>query len=580
MNSSLQLRALFVAITILSHFAQTYAEPKQPLLADRAGMFVFPIGVSQAMVLGGTLRPSDPSTGIGTFTTTAELYDYKTGSRPLRDAPFEVREAIQLSDGTILILGSVSGSLEFAVYRQATDEWQMFGPPAGGTFYASPFLIPIRGAGALFGGGGICLKGGCQYSHESYVLNPSSLTWQRVGDTNLGWDNSGLMIGDGRAVLLSGNKFEIFDPATRQWTVGPTMPWGDIFRAVALPGDRILALGGHNQVFDATTNQWTILEAAPPFITGESPTLLPNGQVLLAGGIDSHVDRLVVQQSTLLLDPATGATRAAAPLYLPRAHFGAVVVADGTMLIVGGTTQLFSSRTVPAVLTSSVESFPWEPSFGGMLDAGFYVVTATQQPESWGGLWAIGVNSSGSLTGGLNVGGYLQSPNSNFGQGVVTSEEVGFGAFYISESQTVSAVVDLQPVLNGRPLADVRILDSNRKIIAGPVAGERHIELGLALLPGFYIVEVHPDPILTEAAFALAVNASRLDAGGFGGSLISRFAGVPGFVSFYLPTRQTVSVNLLNQNTFGYPRGAGELVMTIKDGSGNTIFQAGPGAMK
>ena len=52
----------------------------------------------------------------------------------------------------------------------------------------------------------------------------------------------------------------------------------------------------------------------------------------------------------------------------------------------------------------------------------------------------------------------------------------------------------------------------------------------------------------------------------------------PGYVAFYLPERQDVTIRLYNENTYGSPRGAGEVILTLYDSSGKVIARSGPGA--
>jgi hypothetical protein len=57
----------------------------------------------------------------------------------------------------------------------------------------------------------------------------------------------------------------------------------------------------------------------------------------------------------------------------------------------------------------------------------------------------------------------------------------------------------------------------------------------------------------------------------------------PGFIAFYLDTRQEIAITLYNQNTYGVPRGAGEVILTLQqqsqDNSRKTLFQSGPGIL-
>jgi hypothetical protein len=204
------------------------------------------------------------------------------------------------------------------------------------------------------------------------------------------------------------------------------------------------------------------------------------------------------------------------------------------------------------------------------LDPGFYVTTANLNQIGDSGFWGIEVHSSGPLDGGLNFGGLLAGGG----------KEVGFGAFYIAEPQTVSATVNLQalPGTSGPLEFTLNVLDVNKNRVAGPIQGLGNLTWSQALQPGFYVLELRSSDRAPAASFQMAVNAPRLQAGGSAGASLQASAGVTGFVGFYLASRQDVSINLYNEQTYGFPRGAGEVILTLYDAAGKVLQRVGPGA--
>ncbi len=249
---------------------------------------------------------------------------------------------------------------------------------------------------------------------------------------------------------------------------------------------------------------------------------------------------------------------------IPRSEHRVVVLHDGTVLATGGAT----TGNVP---TASVERIAWEPRTKSSLAPGFYIATATQNQGGEDGFWGIEVHSSGLLDGGLNFGGLLAGGG----------KEVGFGAFYISEAQTVQVNLNLQalPSTTGPLEVALRLLDVNKQLVAGPVSGLGSLQWSQSLQPGFYVVELRSSERAPPASFQLALSAPHLEAGGSAGALLQQSAGVTGFVAFYLPTRQDVTINLYNENTYGRPRGAGEVILTLMDATGRILQRVGPGAM-
>ena len=128
----------------------------------------------------------------------------------------------------------------------------------------------------------------------------------------------------------------------------------------------------------------------------------------------------------------------------------------------------------------------------------------------------------------------------------------------------------------------LRILDASGKTVAGPVQGGAHVEIQQALQPGFYVLSIQSD-VNYGGFYLISLNVPKLDGGGSTGSIISRWLLAPCFIAFYLDTRQEIAITLYNQNTYGVPRGAGEVILTLQQqqqgDSRKTLFQSGPGAL-
>jgi hypothetical protein len=106
---------------------------------------------------------------------------------------------------------------------------------------------------------------------------------------------------------------------------------------------------------------------------GHSASLLADGRVLIAGGMDSDFNAVATSE---IYDPATGAFTAAGPMGIARAYPTAIQLADGTVLVAGGASELD-----PLAALASAEIYdPATDSFAptGSMAVGTYQASATR----------------------------------------------------------------------------------------------------------------------------------------------------------------------------------------------------------
>ena len=144
-----------------------------------------------------------------------------------------------------------------------------------------------------------------------------------------------------------GRASEFFDPTGQRFRPGPQMLSARASgTATALPDGRVLLTGGYPgegrdpqdsaEVFDPVSESFVAVDPMTAARANHTATLLADGRVLLAGGNGSTGDAL---DSTEYFDPATGRFSAGASLRVARAGHAAVV-AGADVLLVGGTTDL------------------------------------------------------------------------------------------------------------------------------------------------------------------------------------------------------------------------------------------------
>jgi hypothetical protein len=101
--------------------------------------------------------------------------------------------------------------------------------------------------------------------------------------------------------------------------------------------------------------------ADPTAQGGYTLTMLTNGHVLISGGVDQFGSdqhrRTVLQSGAMLFDPTTGADNQTGSMSIPRDGHTLTLMPNGQVLAAGGYTQSNSQVNPKISLTGSAELF-------------------------------------------------------------------------------------------------------------------------------------------------------------------------------------------------------------------------------
>src|SRR5437773_11502628 len=280
----------------------------------------------------GLLAAQVPS---GTWAPAANMAEARSGA-----------SAALLQDRSVLIAGGVKDGEPLASV-EIFDR---------GSFSATgSMLLARRSAAAVtLKDGRVLITGGTTSTgttSETELYNPATRSWT-IGDPMLASrsGHTATLLADGRVLIAGGEgsgapgrTVEIFNPATRSFSAAATLatPRRN-HAAVLLSGGRVMIVGGFDgshvlnstEIFDPATTQVFSGPSLSAARMGHSATRLLNGDVLVAGGSDGSRD---LASAELYSSSARTPEFAAANMLSPRSSHSAFLLPhNAAVLMVGG----------------------------------------------------------------------------------------------------------------------------------------------------------------------------------------------------------------------------------------------------
>lgn len=299
-----------------------------------------------------------------------------------------------LSNGTAVALGAVNSSV--ATPAPAPAGW------AGHTATTLPDGRVLIAGGTAYDGAGNELPANGLYLFDpqagAFSALPGTLVAERVAHTaTLLADGRVLVVGGTDATGVALNSAEVVNPATGTSTATGTLSEPRVAHTATLLADGRVFVAGGTQNFDFTdplaglldvlqstrlwnpgTGQWTAGANLPARRLAHAATRLPNGNVLVSGGLVVTVFLGIplpsISTDCRIYNPTNNTMGSAAGLIGARAFHAQTLLPDGRVLVAGGAdgdvvTQVFNTRSDALVYNPAGNSWA---GFGNFPEARAY----------------------------------------------------------------------------------------------------------------------------------------------------------------------------------------------------------------
>src|SRR5215813_4477120 len=298
-------------------------------------------------------------------------------------------QATLLLNGKVLVAGGYSGTAFLSsteLYDPSTGTWTATGSM---TSPRSEFSLTRLSDGKVLVAGGTIQS--CLTTSSAELYDPSTGTWTPTGSMNVArGGHVATLITSGQLsgrVLVAGGYInqndggcggdaqlasaELYDPVTGSWSITTDMiKERDYSVAAALPDASVLVIGTMNccpyhwfnsaESYDPNTQLWTLTNSRANAANGAA-ALLPDGELLVAGGVRGTQPTSVYVADADLFDSSIGTWTASASMSTDRASHTLTLLTSGQVLVAGG--------------------------FSGGWSIGCFDVTATELYDSSAGTW-------------------------------------------------------------------------------------------------------------------------------------------------------------------------------------------------
>jgi Domain of unknown function (DUF1929)/Fibronectin type III domain len=293
---------------------------------------------------------------------------------PLMNWPFVAIHMFLLSNGNVLALDGWQQPEPTYVWNTTTQKFTETTAPDS-IFCSGEAQLP-DGDVMTVGGYGTLSTGNIGIV-DTAVFHPATGTWTRAANMHdPRWYPDVTELANGDYVAISGNSTnantwantpEVYDPTANTWTLLPKVSTSQIHEeeypfSYLAPNGNVFTMGPSEDVsyeLNVANETWTAT-GGPSGITNGSSVMYRPGKILYSGGAPSVTSTTNSTNSTatINLTEATPKWRQTAPMHNNRVYHTLTMLADGTVLAVGGEATSDQEVVTTGVLPTEI----WNPA--------------------------------------------------------------------------------------------------------------------------------------------------------------------------------------------------------------------------
>jgi Galactose oxidase, central domain len=286
----------------------------------------FPVTTAQADIF-------DPA--VGTFAATGSMTDSRAA-----------HTSTLLQDGKVLVAGGSTSRLAQTTILRAAEVFD----PAAATFTATGNMLTARElhTATLLTDGKVLVTGGLGGGMSAELFGPGTGSFTSTGSmTGPRYAHTATLLQNGKVLIAGGigtsgavSTAELYDPVAG--TFSPTGSMGTArwnhTATLLLPNGTVLIAGGLDQnhaaltsaeIYNPVTGMFTPTGSMQTARSEHTATLLPSGRVLVAGGGNYVAE---------LFDPVTGTFSLTGSMLIRRISHTATLLPNGEVLVTGSST--------------------------------------------------------------------------------------------------------------------------------------------------------------------------------------------------------------------------------------------------